>query len=158
MAKTNNIGLDLKKSGELAMELNRLLSAYQVLYMNTRGFHWNIKGNKFFELHVKFEEIYTDLQLRIDEVAERIITIGFTPLHSYHDYLKHSPVKEIRNVTDGTKGLQHILDAYRIIIPLQRGLLDLSAKINDEGTNALMSDYIRAQEKQTWMYAAYLNK
>lgn len=158
MAKTNNIGLNLKNCEELAARLNKLLASYQVLYMNTRGFHWNIKGNKFFELHVKFEELYTDLQLKIDEVAERIITIGFTPLHSYPDYLKHSAVKEVKNVSDGPKGLQHVLDAFHVIIPMQRELLELSSAANDEGTNSLMSDYIRAQEKLVWMYAAYLNK
>jgi len=158
MAKTTNIGLDLKRSQELAERLNLLLSAYQVLYINTRGFHWNIKGNKFFELHVKFEEIYTNLQLKVDEVAERILTIGFTPLHSYTDYLKKSPIKEIKNVSDGPKGLQYILDAYKVIIPLQREILELADRAGDEGTNALMSDYIREQEKMTWMYASYLNK
>lgn len=158
MAKTTNIGLDLKRSEELAKKLNVLLSAYQVLYINTRGFHWNVRGSKFFELHIKFEEIYTDLQLKVDEVAERILTIGFTPLHSYTDYLKQSPIKEVKNISDGPKGLQYVLDAYKIIIPLQREILDLSAKTGDEGTNALMSDYIRLQEKMTWMYAAYLNK
>lgn len=158
MSKINYIGLDPEKCGELAGKLNKLLSAYQVLYMNTRGFHWNIKGNKFFELHVKFEELYNNLQLKIDEVAERIITIGETPLHSYPDYLKNSAVKEVKNVSDGPQGLQHILDAFAIILPMQRELLELSAEAGDEGTNALMSDYIREQEKLVWMYAAYLNK
>lgn len=158
MSKANNIGLDPKKCEDLAKKLNKLLSAYQVLYMNTRGFHWNIKGSKFFELHIKFEELYTDLQLKIDEVAERIITIGVTPLHSYPDYLKNSAVKEVKNVTDGPKGLQHVLDAFKVILPMQRELLDLSDDAGDEGTNALMSDYIRAQEKLVWMYAAYLGK
>ena len=68
--KTTQIGLDSKQSEVLAAELNVLLANYQLYYQNTRGLHWNIKGKHFFELHVKFEEIYTDAQLKIDLIAE----------------------------------------------------------------------------------------
>ena len=68
MNNINAIGLDKDKSKELADKLNELLANYSIFYQNTRGFHWNIKGEKFFELHVKFEELYNDLVLKIDEV------------------------------------------------------------------------------------------
>ena len=98
MAKlTNRIGLDSKYAKELADKLNTLLADYQVFYMNARGYHWNIKGDKFFELHLKFEELYNDALLKIDEVAERILTLGFTPMHTYSDYLKNSDFKESKN-------------------------------------------------------------
>jgi starvation-inducible DNA-binding protein len=155
---TNKIGLNNKDCLELSSLLNGLLSNYQVLYMNVRGFHWNIKGSNFFELHVKFEEIYNNLQLKIDEIAERILTLGFSPLHSYSDYLSHSSVKEHTNVSDGKQAMAEVLHSYEIIIGLQRILLAKSAESGDEGTNALMSDYIREQEKQVWMYSAYLNR
>ncbi len=73
--KTNLIGLDKEQSLKLAEALNSLLANYQVFYMNTRGYHWNIKGKEFFELHAKFEEIYTDLQTKIDaaSVQNRLI-------------------------------------------------------------------------------------
>ena len=153
----NRIGLHKGKSHTLAEHLNELLANYQVLYMNTRGFHWNIKGSNFFELHLKFEEIYNNLQLKIDEIAERILTLGSTPLHSYTDYLKKTSIKEITHSTDGKKSLAHVLTSLEIIISLQREILDLSNNAHDEGTNALMSDYIREQEKLTWMYSSYLD-
>lgn len=156
--KNSTIGLDKHKSEKLAEKLNILLANYQLFYINTRGFHWNIKGDNFFELHLKFEEIYNNLQLKIDEIAERILTLGYTPLHSYSDYLKRSSIKEKTNSTDGKSSLAAILDSLTLIIGLQRDLLSLSAEANDEGTNALMSDYIREQEKMTWMYSAYLSK
>ena len=71
--KKNIIGLDAIKAKKLADLLNVLLANYQLFYINSRGFHWNIKGEKFFELHLKFEELYTDTQLKIDEIAERDI-------------------------------------------------------------------------------------
>jgi starvation-inducible DNA-binding protein len=158
MNKTNAIGLDTSKSNQLATKLNELLANYSIFYQNTRGYHWNIKGEKFFELHLKFEELYNDLLLKIDEVAERILTLGQTPNHTYSDYRKTSSIAESKQVSDGLKAVEDILKSFKIIIGIQRELLSLSADAGDEGTNALMSDYIRAQEKLVWMYSAFLNK
>ncbi|HMP99938.1 MAG TPA: Dps family protein [Cyclobacteriaceae bacterium] len=158
MTQTNRIGLDTKKSETLAALLNDLLANYQVFYMNTRGYHWNIQGDKFFELHVKFEELYTDLLVKIDEIAERILTLGFTPSHSFTAYIQNSEVKERTAVIEGIEAVENILDSFKKILTKQRVLLELSADTGDEGTNALMSDYIREQEKLVWMYSAYLGK
>lgn len=156
MSKKSNIGLDTSKSKVLAQKLDTLLANYQIFYINTRGFHWNIAGEKFFELHLKFEEIYNDALLKVDEVAERILTLGHTPTHAFSSYIKMSSIKEVVNVSDGRKAVQSVLDGVQILLELQRELLDISAKADDEGTNALMSDYIRQQEKMVWMYAAFL--
>ncbi len=156
--KTNSIGLDAVKARELAEKLNLLLANFQLFYINSRGFHWNIKGDKFFELHAKFEELYTDTQLKIDEVAERILTLGHVPSHSYTDYLKLSGIKEKRNVHDGKEAVKSVIDAFRVLLEIERKLLTISADAEDEGTNALMSDYIRQQEKLVWMYSSFLNK
>lgn len=156
MAKTNQIGLATKDTQLLANGLNDLLANYQILYMNARSFHWNIKGEKFFELHLKFEEIYTDALVKVDEIAERILTLGFTPLHSFSDYIKQSEIKEHKNVSDGVEAVQAILDGYTVLLIKEREILKLAGEYDDEGTNALMSDYIREQEKQVWMYSAFL--
>lgn len=153
---TTRIGLDTNKTNDLIQNLNDLLANYSVFYMNTRGMHWNIKGNKFFELHVKFEELYNDLILKIDEIAERVLTLGGTPIHTYEAVLQTSEIKSLSNATDGTACVQNILESFKTLIVKQRALLDLSGDANDEGTNALMSDYIREQEKLVWMYSAYL--
>ena len=157
MKNLNAIGLDKGKAEELAIRLNELLANYSVFYQNTRGYHWNIKGEKFFELHLKFEELYNDLLLKIDEIAERILTLGHAPDHRYSVYAGLSRITESQEVSDGKKAVENILDSFKTIITLQRDLLSLSGDIEDEGTNALMSDYIREQEKLTWMYAAYLD-
>jgi starvation-inducible DNA-binding protein len=154
----NNIGLNEKKSNELVDMLNDLLANYQVFYQNNRGFHWNIKGEKFFELHAKFEELYTDLQEKIDEIAERVLTLGGTPVHTFEEYLKASKVKPVRNASDGRECVKALLDAFAILLEKQRALLDAAGKSGDEGTNAMMSDYIREQEKLVWMYTAWLKK
>ena len=158
MAIKNQIGLDKAKSNKLADSLNNLLADYMMFYQNTRGLHWNIKGEKFFELHLKFEELYTNLLVKVDEVAERILTLGTTPLHTFDDYKNTAKIKSVKNVSEGKKGVQSILDAFEVLIVKQRQLLKLSADAGDEGTNALMSDYIREQEKLVWMYSSFMKK
>ncbi len=158
MKNINAIGLDKGKSKILSEKLNELLANYSIFYQNTRGYHWNIRGQKFFELHLKFEELYNDLILKIDEVAERVLTLGHTPHHNYSDYSAISKIQENVEISDGVKAIENILGSFQITLILQRELLALSEEADDEGTNALMSDYIREQEKLVWMYSAFLNK
>lgn len=156
MKTLNSIGLDSLQSEQLAEKLNELLANYSIFYQNTRGYHWNIKGEKFFELHLKFEELYNDLFTKIDEVAERILTLGYSPAHSFSDYKSLSSISESGKVTDGRQAVKEVSLAFQTLLIKQRELLNLSSEANDEGTNALMSDYIREQEKLVWMYSSYL--
>lgn len=154
MENLNHIGLENDKVAQLAKALNHLLSQYQIFYMNVRGFHWNIQGEKFFELHAQFELLYTNLQLKIDEIAERILTLGHTPSHSFKAYLAEAEVEPAENVHAWRPAVESVLHAFKKIILIQRSILDQSAEIGDEGSNALMSDYIREQEKSVWMFSA----
>lgn len=146
MKKINSIGLDTIQSRKLSDKLNELLANYSIFYQNLRGYHWNIKGQKFFELHIKFEELYNSLVLKIDEVAERILTLGHSPEHRYSKYKEVSSIKESKELSDGLKAVEDILNSFQQIILIQRVLLKLSENAEDEGTNALISDYIREQE------------
>ncbi|MDI4639145.1 MULTISPECIES: Dps family protein [Halomonadaceae] len=156
MTDTNVIGLHESSANQLAERLNALLANYQIFYMNVRGYHWNVKGNQFFELHTKFEEYYTDLLLKVDEVAERILTLGYTPVHAYSDYVKMSDIAEDKDIHDGPSCVRGILQGYQSLIGLQREILSLASDADDEGTAAQVGDYIREQEKTVWMLNAYL--
>ncbi len=158
MKNTAIIGLKETKTKEIAEKLNVLLANYSIFYQNTRGAHWNIKGDQFFTLHPKFEELYDNLVLKIDEIAERILTLGAVPAHNYSEYLEVSSIKESKEVSDGNKCVENILASFKIVIDLQRELLDISDEAGDEGTNSQMSDYITEQEKEVWMYNSYLGK
>ncbi|MBS3805149.1 MAG: DNA starvation/stationary phase protection protein, partial [Oleiphilaceae bacterium] len=142
---TNFIGLDTAKTEKLAENLNTLLSNYQIFYMNVRGYHWNIKGDNFFELHAKFEELYDDLLLKIDEVAERVLTLGHRPAHAYSTYIERSEVPERKDVQNGKEAVENIVESFAKLIRKQRDLLSLAGEADDEGTVALMSDYISEQ-------------
>ncbi|MBY5994100.1 Dps family protein [Ferrimonas balearica] len=152
---TNLIGLDKAGAADLAEQLNGLLANYQLLYMNVRGFHWNVQGANFFELHAKFEEIYDQLLIKVDEIAERTLTLGHQPLHGFSDYLKRSQIQEVKGVRDGHVAIESILGAYTVLLSQQRQILAQAAELGDEGTVSLMSDYISQQEKESWMLAAY---
>ena len=158
MSKSNAIGLDEKVTKQLVSKLNGLLSNFQVFYMNVRGFHWNIKGEEFFTLHPQYEQLYTDLQLKIDEIAERIRTLGETPLHSFSSYLKQARIKEQTDISAGPKGVQFIVDSLAILVVQERSIIEVADKAADSGTSDMMTVYIREQEKLLWMYSAYLKK
>lgn len=150
------IGLDTVQSQALAAELNKLLASYQILYMNVRGFHWNIRGNQFFELHLKFEEIYNDLLLKVDALAERILTLDGVPLHSFSDYLNVSAISEQKGLHDGRACVESLLESFRELLVAQRRILGQAADAGDEGTASILSDYVQQQEKLVWMLRAYL--
>jgi starvation-inducible DNA-binding protein len=139
-------------------KINTLLASYQLHYQNLRSLHWNVKGIKFFELHLKYEELYTRTQIIIDEVAERILTVGAIPLSRFSDYLSISIIKENDLISDGKTGMSYILKAQNQLLKLEREILSLSSEQEDEGTNALMSDLIREKEKTNWMFTAWLGE
>lgn len=154
----NRIGLKTEDAHKLSKELNTLLANYQLFYQNIRGFHWNIKGSDFFELHLKFEELYNDAQIKIDEIAERILTLGESPLHSFQDYLNQSEIKAVVGVSNGSDGLDVTLEGFQKLILQERKIIKDAADFEDEGTVSLMSDYITETEKIVWMLASYLNR
>lgn len=148
----------MKKTITYTEELNQLLASYQIHYQNLRSLHWNIKGQGFFELHLKYEELYNRTLEIVDELAERILSIGETPLSSFSEYLQTSPISEIELTHDGTTGVAHILSAQEELLKQERVLLQITGDAEDEGTNGLMSDLIREKEKTNWMFKAWLNK
>ncbi|MDN3554575.1 Dps family protein [Halomonas maura] len=156
MSDTNSIGLHQSSASQLAERLNVLLANYQIFYMNVRGYHWNVKGQDFFQLHTKFEEFYTDLLMKVDEVAERVLTLGHQPVHAYSDYVRIAGIQEDKDVHDGEACVRGVLRGYQALIELQREILSLASDADDEGTAAQVGDYIREQEKTVWMLGAYL--
>ena len=138
--------------------LQQLLADFQIYYTNLRGFHWNIKGHDFFVLHSKFEDLYNDAAEKVDEIAERILMLGGTPANKFSDYLKMANINEVDRVSNGEKALENILETYSHLIGEERKLLSIVSQAGDEVTVALMSDYLKEQEKMVWMLTAYSNK
>lgn len=152
------IGLDKIESKNVAEKLNVLLANFQIYYQNLRGLHWNIKGKNFFELHLKFEEFYTDAQVKIDLIAERILTLQAKPLHTFQDYLNTSKVPVGKDISNDVEAVELVVSSLSKLLILEREILHLSDETNDEGTNSMMSDFIAEQEKTIWMLNSWLGK
>lgn len=153
---TNQIGLEKKDMTAVIEKLNGLLSSYHIFYINVRGYHWNVKGEHFFSLHPKFEELYTSLQLQIDEIAERVLTLGGTPLHAYSDFAQHSSIKEDKGVFNGNECVRGVVAGLQELIEEQRNVSAIAAEAEDQGTADLVDGYVQEQEKLVWMYNAFL--
>jgi len=139
-------------------KLNTLLASYQMHYQNLRSLHWNIKGANFFELHLKYEELYNRTQIIIDDIAERLLVLETVPYYNFSQYIKHSLIQENDYITDGNLGMEYIVNTQETLLKLENELLSLAGKINDEGTSAMMSDLIREKEKTNWMFKSWLGK
>ena len=152
----NLIGIEKVKADALIVELNDLLANYQMFYQNLRGFHWNIKGKEFFFFFLKFEEFYNDAVIKVDEIAERILTLDGTPLHTFEDYINQSTIEVAKGLFDGKTSVNMVMANFSILLQKERLILNLAGDANDEGTVSLMSDYISQTEKILWMLKSYL--
>lgn len=156
--KMNILGLPVSETIELAKNLNELLANFQTYYQNLRGLHWNIRGKRFFDLHVKFEELYNDAQIKIDLIAERVLTLGAVPLHTFEDYMKVNSITVGKNISKDEDAIQIIVSSLAALLVIERRILAASSEIKDEGTNSMMSDFIVEQEKTIWMMKAWLEE
>lgn len=150
------LGLNKQETLVLVDKLNGLLANFQIYYQNLRGLHWNIKGKNFFELHVKFEEFYTDSQIKIDDIAERILTLQGKPLHTFIDYIENASVPVGKNISNDVEGVELVVNSLSELLKIEREILEISDEANDEGTNSMMSDFIAEQEKTIWMLNSWL--
>lgn len=148
--------LEAKTAKNVAEELQTLLADFQVFYTNMRGFHWNVKGRGFYQLHELFEKMYDDAAEKIDEIAERILMLGEVPAHNFSHYLKASQIKESGVVSNPDEIVKLILESLKILISQERKVLDLAAEGSDEVTVAMISDFLTEQEKSVWMLTSYL--
>lgn len=135
--------------------LNELLSDIQVFTMNVRGYHWNIEGRYFFVLHEHFEKLYDELSEKGDEVAERIKMLGETPLHTYTDFIKHSTIKESKNVSKDTETVNEVIKGIEILMKKEKEIMEMAEANGDTVTHDLLAEYLMGQEKVLWMYRTF---
>jgi starvation-inducible DNA-binding protein len=145
-------------SSQLIKELNQLLSDYHIYYQNTRGFHWNIKGNNFFQLHAKFEELYTEALTVIDEIGERILTIGGRPLHTFDDYKSTSKLKVYKDVSVDKEIVAALIEQLEGLVKQENIVKELAAKAGDSETEDMMIALIDGQQKNVWMLTAWMGQ
>jgi len=147
--------LNAETAKNVVNSLQQLLADYQVYYTNLRGFHWNVKGKDFFVMHAQFENMYINAAEKVDEIAERILMLDGIPSHNFSEYLKTSKVKESGYVSNGDEGVKQVMETISYFAESERAILKLASEAGDEATVAMMSDYIKEQEKLLWMLVSY---
>lgn len=152
------LGLDNTKTEKTVKELNTLLADYHLYYQKLRNFHWNIIGKNFFDLHEKFEELYDEAKLKVDEIAERILTLRHQPTSNLSDYLKMSSIKESGSQLSDSEMIETLLEDHRILLNQMREVIQVAEAGGDEGTIDLIGAYIRELEKTSWMLDAWKMK
>ncbi|WP_417290921.1 Dps family protein [Corallibacter sp.] len=139
----------------VVVALNKLLADYHIYYQKLRSNHWNVLGKNFFDLHIKFEELYTDAQVKIDEIAERILTLRYHPMSTLSDYLQTSSITEKDNLKTDVDMVNETLNDHKILLEQMNKVIEVSDSISDEGTIDLIGAYIRELEKASWMLNAW---
>ncbi len=153
------ISLKEKEVKPVVDHLNDLLANYHIHYQKLRGCHWNVKGQNFFTLHIKFEELYNNAVITIDELAERILTLGKPPVSTFADYIKISKIKEINTIgLKDTSMVKALIDDMATLISLERDIMEISEKAGDDGTNDMINKFMQFKEKNTWMLRSFINE
>lgn len=151
----NYLGFEKAKVTTTVKHLNQLLANYHIYYQNLRSFHWNIKGENFFELHTKFEELYNDARIKIDEIAERILTLRHRPMSTLTAYLESAKIEEHHGKLADREMVLAILENHKILITDFRKTIKAAAKAGDEGTVDMIGSFLESIEKSSWMLDAW---
>lgn len=146
------------KINKTIQQLNDLLANYAIYYQNLRSMHWNVTGLHFFTLHEKFEEEYIDAQEMVDEIAERILSLGGKPKSTFSVYIKDSEISEFSEYENAEKTIHFLVNNLETLLEKENKILELASDNNDEGTADLMTMLISKQEKNRWMFSATINK
>ncbi len=156
MTAAIDIGIDPQDRSDIADALKHLLADSYTLYLQTHNFHWNVTGPQFRELHLLFEEHYTELATAVDEIAERIRTLGVYAPGTYKEYTELSSIQETAGVPKATQMVEILMSGHEQVVRTCRQALAKAQAGEDESSAALISDRMRIHEKTAWMLRAML--
>ena len=149
-----DIGITADDRVKIAGGLKRLLADSYTLYLQTHNFHWNVTGPQFRELHLMFEEHYTELALAVDDIAERIRTLDVAAPGTYQEFARLSSIEEVEGVPAAEDMVDRLTRGHEQVVRTSRDVLKLAQDADDESTAALVSDRMRIHEKTSWMLRA----
>lgn len=149
-----DIGIAEKDREAIAHGLKRLLADSYTLYLQTHNFHWNVTGPQFRQLHMMFEEHYTELATAVDDIAERILTLGFAAPGTYKAFAELSSIEEVEGVPAAGEMVERLTHGHEQVVKTAREVLQTAQEANDESSAALVSDRMRVHEKTAWMLRA----
>lgn len=145
-------------SKALIETVNKQIANWTVLYVKLHNFHWYVKGQQFFTLHTKFEELYTEASLHIDELAERLLSLGGQPVATMKGCLEQASVKEAAGNETAEKMVETTVSDFKIMIQELKDGMKLAEEVNDETTGDMLLAIHSSLEKHVWMLQSFLNK
>lgn len=145
-------------SKELMEELNVQVSTWSVMYAKLHNYHWYVKGKQFFTLHAKFEELYNEATAHMDEIAERVLTLGGTPTATLKEHLEQSVVKEAKGDEQAEDMVKTIADDFDEIMKSLKKGMEYAAEIGDDMTEDILNATYQSIEKHQWMLNAFLGE
>ena len=149
-----DIGINESNRTDIAEGLKRLLADSYTLYLQTHNFHWNVTGMHFRPLHLMFEEQYTELATAVDDIAERIRTLGVVAPGTYKEFARLSSIHEVEGVPPSGEMVDILTRGHEQVVKTARTVLKVAQEADDESTAALVSDRMRIHEKTAWMLRA----
>ncbi len=136
--------------------LDRLLADSYAIYLKTQNYHWNVTGPWFKSLHDLFEEQYTELAAAIDEIAERVRTIGAYAPGGFKAFAGLTSIEDASPGTAAKDMVRNLLADNRTLIANAKALVDPFEKMGDDVTVDLLLDRISVHEKTGWMLESLL--
>ncbi|WP_435237441.1 Dps family protein [Psychromonas sp. PT13] len=149
-----DIGINETNRIQIAEGLKKLLADSYTLYLQTHNFHWNVTGPQFRELHLMFEEHYTELAVAVDDIAERIRALDVAAPGTYKEFNSLSSIEEVAGITEGKQMVEILIKAHEQVIRTCRDVLKLAQEADDESTASVVSDRMLVHEKTAWMLRA----
>jgi starvation-inducible DNA-binding protein len=143
---------------ELQVTLNQQIANWNVLYTKLHRFHWYVKGPLFFTLHAKFEELYNEAGLVVDQLAERLLAIGGQPVATMKEYLETATLVETNNESKASEMVASLVLDYKQIKEELEALATLAEENNDTITNEMATGLIESLDTHIWMLTAYLGE
>ncbi|MEK4386944.1 DNA starvation/stationary phase protection protein [Solibacillus sp. FSL W7-1464] len=143
---------------QLNTQLNDLVSTWSVMYTKLHNYHWYVNGPSFFTLHVKFEELYNEVTLNLDEIAERILTKGGKPVATLKEHLDLSLIEEASGKEETEEMVSILIKDFNTIMDALNKAMETASEEGDDRTEDLLNAQFQSLEKHTWMLNAYLGK
>ena len=151
---TIDIGINQQDRETVAKHLKKLLADSYTLYLQTHNFHWNVTGPMFPQLHAMFELQYTELSIAVDDIAERIRSLGIAAPGTYSAFAELSSIDEVDGVPDASEMVQLLTRGHEQVVRTCRIALNAAQSADDESSSSLISDRMRTHEKTAWMLRA----
>ncbi|MBY0013090.1 Dps family protein [Paenibacillus typhae] len=140
----------------LEQVLNRQVANLNILYVKLHNYHWYVKGEQFFSLHVKFEELYDDITLKMDEVAERLLSIKGSPAATMKEYLEIGTIQEATGKEDTRGMVQTLIEDFATVAEELTEGIELAEESSDQPTADMFIKIRTDLEKHQWMLRSFL--